>query len=265
MTEPSGGAGRSIAFDRAAEYYDRTRRMSPAAAAATTAMLASEFAGRGTILEIGVGTGQIALALHGSGVPTAGVDISLPMLEKLRQKAGGRSPFPISGADGTALPFRAGAFGGVVMRHVLHLIPAYDRVAEEAIRVVQPRGVVVVSAGWHSPMSDEIERLFSEEGGGDRHAGLPPRDTDGLDRLFEGRGAVGRELPSIPSPGVETTRQFIASVERNQYSWTWRLSDEERRRAIGALRAWAEGRGLDPDAILDPDLQTDWRAYDLAS
>ena len=215
-------------------------------------------------MEIGVGTGQIALALHASGVPMAGVDISLPMLEKLRQKARGRSPFPLAGADGTALPFRADAFGGVVMRHVLHLIPAYDRVADEAIRMVQPGGVVLVSAGWHSPVSDEIERLF-EEWGGHRHAGLPPRDTDGLDRLFEGRGALARELASIPSPGVETTRQFIASVERNQYSWTWRLSDEERRRAIGALRAWAEGRGLDPDAILDPDLQTDWRAYDLAS
>lgn len=256
-------AGRSIGFDRAAEYYDRTRRMSPEAAAATTAMLASEFAGRGTILEIGVGTGQIALALHGSGVPMAGVDISLPMLDRLRQKAGGRAPFPISGADGTALPFRAGAFGGVVMRHVLHLVPDYGRVADEALRVVRPGGVVVVSAGWHSPMSDEIERLFLEEWGDSRHSGLHPRDADGLDRLFEGRGAIIREVPSIASPGVETTREFIQTVERNLYSWTWRLSDEERRRTAGRLREWAEGRGLDPDAILDPDLQTDWRAYDL--
>jgi SAM-dependent methyltransferase len=263
VTVPSGGAGRSIAFDRAAEYYDRTRRMSPEAAAATTTMLAAEFDGRGAILEIGVGTGQIALALHASGVPMAGVDISLPMLEKLRQKAGGQSPFPLAGADGTALPFRTDAFGGVVMRHVLHLVPDYERVAEEAIRVTRPGGVVMASAGWHSPMSDEIERLFSEEWGDPRFPGLPPRDIDGLDRTFGGRGAIAREVPSIPSPGVETTRQFIEAVERNQHSWTWRLSDEERRHGTGVLRAWAEGRGLDPDAILDPDLQTDWRAYDL--
>jgi hypothetical protein len=125
--------------------------------------------------------------------------------------------------------------------------------------------VVVVSAGWHSAVSDEIERLFSEEWGAHRHAGLPPRDTVALDRIFEGRGASARALPAIPSPGVETTREFIESVEQNLYSWTWRLSEGERRRAAGALRAWAERRGLDPDAILDPDLQTDWRAYDLAS
>ena len=254
----------SVAFDRAAEYYDRTRRMSPDAAGATTAMLAAEFEGRGTILEIGVGTGQIALALHASGVPMAGVDISLPMLERLREKVGGRPPFPIAAADGTALPFRVDAFGGVVMRHVLHLVPAYDRVADEAIRVVRPGGVVIVSAGWHSPISDEIERLFSEEWSAPRHAGLHPRDTDGLDRIFEKRGAIAREVPAIPSPSVETTRQFIESVEQNLYSWTWRASDEERRRMAGELRAWAERRGLDPDSILDPDLQTDWRAYDLA-
>jgi SAM-dependent methyltransferase len=258
------GAGRSIAFDRAAEYYDRTRRMSPGAVAATTAMLASEFAGRGTILEIGVGTGQIALGLHGSGLPMVGVDLSLPMLGKLCQKAGGRAPFPISGADGTALPFRADAFGGVVMRHVLHLIPRYDRVAEEAIRVVRPGGVVMVSAGWHSPMSDEIDRVFSEEWGAPRYAGLPPRDTDRLDRIFEGRGAIARELPAIPSPGVETTREFLKSMDQNLHSWTWTLSDEDRRAGVGRLRAWAERRGLDPDEILDPDLQTDWRAYDVA-
>lgn len=264
MTVPSTGPGSSIAFDRAAEYYDRTRRMTPEAVAATTAMLAAQFGGKGTILEIGVGTGQISLPLHASGVPMAGVDISLPMLEKLRGKAGGRPPFPLARADGTALPFRADAFGGVVMRHVLHLVPAYDRVADEAIRVVCPGGVVVLSAGWHSPISDEIDRLFAEERGPSKHPGLHPRDTEGLDRIFERRGAIAREVASIPSPSVETTREFIASVEQNLYSWTWRLSDEERRRTTGRLWAWAEQRGLDPDAILDQDIQTDWRAYDLA-
>lgn len=263
MTVRSTSPGPSIPFDRAAEYYDRTRRMSPDAAAATTAMLAAGFAGRGTILEIGVGTGQIALALHASGVPMSGVDISLPMLAKLRAKAGGRPPFPLAAADGAALPFRADSFGGVVMRHVLHLVPAYDRVADEAMRVVRPGGVVVVSAGWHSPISDEIERLF-EELGASRHLGLNPRDTESLDSIFEARRAIPRDVPSIPSPGVETTREFIESVEQNQLSWTWRLSDEERRHAAGTLRAWAEGRGLEPDAILDPDVQADWRAYDLA-
>ncbi len=263
MTVPPTRPGPSVAFDRAAEYYDRTRRMSPDAAAATTAMLAAEFAERGTILEVGVGTGQIALALHASGVPMAAVDISLPMLEKLRGKVEGRPPFPLAAADGTALPFGADAFGGVVMRHVLHLVPAYDRVADEAMRVVRSGGVILVSAGWHSPISDEIERLFSEELGASRHLGLHPRDIEGLDRSFSGRGAIARDVPSIPSPGVETTREFIESVEQNQYSQTWRLSDEERLRTAGRLRAWAEERGLDPDVILDPDLQSDWRAYDL--
>ena len=263
MSVPAADPGRSISFDRAAEYYDRTRRMSPDAEAATTAMLAKEFTDKGRILEIGVGTGQIALALQASGVPMAGVDISLAMLEVLCRKAGDRRPFPLAAADGTALPFRAGAFGGAVLRHVLHLVAAYDRVAEEAMRVVRPGGVVVVSAGWHSPISDEIEQLFSREWGDARHVGLSPRDTEGLDRIFAGRGAIPRELPPIRAPGVETTREFIESVERNQFSWTWRLSDDELRRASQALRAWAERRGLDPDEVLDPELRSDWRAYDV--
>ncbi|HEX9717352.1 MAG TPA: hypothetical protein VGA93_05350 [Actinomycetota bacterium] len=49
-------------------------------AGAQTALLAGELPGRGRVLEVGVGTGQIAPPLAEAGVPMAGLDLSMPMV-----------------------------------------------------------------------------------------------------------------------------------------------------------------------------------------
>ena len=128
-------------FDRAAEYYDRTRGMTEDTARAVTSLLAGELRGRGRVLEIGVGTGLVALPLASAGIPMAGLDLSEPMLAKLVDKAGGRPPFPLIRGDATALPFPDDRFGASVVRHVLHLVPAWKTVVDELVRVV-------ATAGW---------------------------------------------------------------------------------------------------------------------
>src|SRR5689334_8211316 len=115
----------SIAFDQAADYYDRTRRLEPDIHAAVIDLLVGELRERGRGLEVGVGTGRIALDLHRAGVPMAGVDLSRPMLERLVEKAGGVAPFPLAVADATALPAPGHAFGAGIACHVLHLIPQW--------------------------------------------------------------------------------------------------------------------------------------------
>src|SRR5712664_837867 len=97
-TKPSSG---SVNFDRAAGFYDQSRRQSPSVDAETAALLCQELAGRGRCLEIGVGTGRIGLPLHNAGIEMAGVDISPLMVQRLVEKAGGRPPFPLALADAT--------------------------------------------------------------------------------------------------------------------------------------------------------------------
>ena len=133
----------SISFDRAATYYDRTRRITLEASADLTRLLAGELEGRGRALEIGVGTGLIGLPLHQAGVPLAGVDVSPAMLGELRRKAGGAWPFPIAVADATRLPFADRTFGGAVA----HADPAGDLPA------------VVLASSDQLPMLDEVRPL----------------------------------------------------------------------------------------------------------
>ncbi|MDP9019240.1 MAG: class I SAM-dependent methyltransferase [Actinomycetota bacterium] len=51
--------------------------------------LLSELAGDGTALELGVGTGRVALPLAARGVDVQGLDASPSMLARLRDKPGG--------------------------------------------------------------------------------------------------------------------------------------------------------------------------------
>ena len=131
----------AVSFDRAADYYDATRALSPAVEAALTELLAGELVGRGRCLEIGVGTGRIALPLRRAGVPMAGIDLSRAMMLRIAAKAGGDAPFPLAQADATRLPFRDHSFGGAVACHVLHLIPAWQQAMAELLRVLRPGGV----------------------------------------------------------------------------------------------------------------------------
>ena len=137
----------SVSFDRAADRYDETRRLTPEASRATVELFGAELRGRQPCLEIGVGTGLIALPLHDAGVRMVGLDLSAAMLRKLAEKSGGRPAFPVLRGDATRLPFRDAVFGGAIARHVLHLIPRWQDAVAELVRVVRPGGVLLLNIG----------------------------------------------------------------------------------------------------------------------
>jgi SAM-dependent methyltransferase len=71
--------------ERIAEFYDE--RHLPLEEAGVR--LLSELAGRGRALELGVGTGRVALPLAARGVEVHGIDASPAMVERMRAKPGG--------------------------------------------------------------------------------------------------------------------------------------------------------------------------------
>ncbi len=77
--------------ERVARHYDESSNdMFAAAVVEPTVACLAELAGDGRALELGVGTGRIALPLARRGVPVAGVDLSRAMVRRLRAKPGGR-------------------------------------------------------------------------------------------------------------------------------------------------------------------------------
>jgi SAM-dependent methyltransferase len=253
-----------MAFDRAVEYYDRTRGLSDEASREMATLLAAELRGRGRCLEIGVGTGLVALPLAEACVSMVGVDISAPMLGKLVEKAGGRVPFPLVRADATKLPFPDDSFGGAVVRHVFHLVPGWKRVVAELIRVVSPGGVALVSrddipVAWR----EATDRFISLVDAPSFAGGLSAWDPGEVDRAFEELGARGRSLPPITERLQQTLGTFLDQMAAGLHSWTWEVDEPSRREAAADVRRWVQDRygSLDPPG--SRDVAIEWRAYDV--
>jgi SAM-dependent methyltransferase len=256
--------GESVPFDRAAEFYDRTRAISDEAMARNVEVLTAELGGRGTVLEVGVGTGLLALPLHDAGVPLVGLDLSAPMLGKLVDKGGGAPPFPLVVADATRMPFADGAFGGAYLRWVLHLIRDWEVALAEMVRVVRPGEVVLVNLGAYGGAHAEIQARFAELAGVALDpVGLAWGDLDGLDRAMNAFGAPRRDLPPLTDRLTQTLADFVQGIEENRYSWTWVVDDDVRLRALAELRPWAEERFGPLDRPVTYTHPTRWCAYDL--
>ena len=76
--------------ERVAATYDESSadEFAPAVVEPVVDVLA-ELAGAGRVLELGIGTGRIALPLARRGVPVHGIDMSRAMVARLRAKPGG--------------------------------------------------------------------------------------------------------------------------------------------------------------------------------
>ena len=216
------GAGGSIAFDRAAGYYDQSRGL-PGGVDELVADRIEAAVGRdGRLLELGVGTGRIALPLHRRGRRIVGVDLSVPMLDRYRAKAAalGLPPPVVLRADATRLPFRDACVDAVLEVHVLHLVPDWRQALAEARRVLVPGGMVLV-------------------GGGGGHRGEGPRER--VRHRFE-------ELEPVSWEERETYRQALETVEGRMFSFQWRLPDDVWQAAITRLRAEVADTVPDLDA-----------------
>jgi SAM-dependent methyltransferase len=267
----------SVNFDRAAAYYDATRALPANSRDEVTALLATELAGRQPCLEIGVGTGRIALPLRRRGITLAGIDISGAMLRRAAVNAAGGGPFPLLQADATRLPAAAGAFGAVLAVNVLHLVPAWRLAVDEAVRVLRPGGVLIAgfpgegraprepgrpryaieAAPWAGALRESLQRH------GMNH---PPPGARGADEVagYLGRRAARRPLDPVTVREAQTLGQALERLERQIYSWTWPYPQEQVRAVGHDLRGWAtrENVALDTEYVVASEMR--WWAFEVS-
>ena len=252
-----------MAFDRVADRYDATRRLSPEAERATLDVLTAELRPRGRCLEIGVGTGRIAIPVSRAGIDLVGLDLSEPMLRRLVHNAGGRRPFPLVRGDATALPFRDAAVGGALVAHVLHLIPHWSSALAELVRVVRPGGSVVAVVGQiPHELRLVMDRLVREAGIDRPFPGLD-HDIKRLDAAMARLGAERRDLGIVVDRTETSFDRFIRRAEEGVWSWTWRADEAALRAAAARLRPWAAERFGHLDVPRTFESPISLRAYDV--
>jgi SAM-dependent methyltransferase len=217
------------------------------------------------VLEIGVGTGAVALPLAERGIAVTGVDLALPMMRKLIEKAGRRSPVLLAQADAARLPFRDAAFGGAYARWVMHLIAEWREAVAELCRVVTSGGTVIVEpGGYRGRWTTVMRRVIEEIGPAAGPVGFDARNGfELLDEAFAAAGAVQRDLPVLTMSTDGSLTEFFEEAAGKAYSWTWRVPDDELNAALDRVREWAAEEYGDFDAPFVQYVPMAWRAYDL--
>jgi demethylmenaquinone methyltransferase/2-methoxy-6-polyprenyl-1,4-benzoquinol methylase len=98
------------------------------------------------VLDVATGTGDLALALRGTGADVVGLDFSAAMLdEAIRKEAAADRDRRIAWVEGDAmaLPFPDASFDAVTVAFGLRNMPSYPAALREMGRVLRPAGTMV--------------------------------------------------------------------------------------------------------------------------
>jgi SAM-dependent methyltransferase len=208
----------SISFDRIADRYDETRGGEDRGRHTAEGLV--PWLVPGSVLEIGVGTALVAKALLEQGYAVCGVDLSLAMLARARDRIGNR----VVRADALALPMAGGAVDNVVFVAALHAIGDTVRAVAEAARVLRPGGRLLVAHGVPIRDDDDLEAAT---------AGLAPLREARFDTpaaVDSAAGAAGLRLvadrlTAAWNKAGDSPNQAAAGLEQRLWSWLWDVDD----------------------------------------
>jgi ubiquinone/menaquinone biosynthesis C-methylase UbiE len=240
-------------FDLLAERYDETRGGEPRGDEYARDLDAELPPGESPILEVGVGTGVVALGLRRRGRSVVGLDLSYPMLARARSRLG-RS---VVCADAMRMSIGTASVAHAVSVWVVHAIADPPTLFSEVARVLRPGGRYVVCTAQRPADDDVIGRIVAEMGArvDERRRTARPRGVT-VDEVLEwaaSAGFSGRTRPLERSWKGSPSAELAAIAQR-----TWpslrqldhRTVEEVTRPAVEALRAL-------PDAPVERRATTD--------
>ena len=227
MSEPAA----SISFDRIAAIYEESR--GGLVRGGSFARCIAPYLWPGVTLEIGIGTGSVALPLTESGHPVVGVDLSIKMLELAHERLGAR----VAIGDVMSLPIASGSVPNVVAAWVFQLVGSVDATLREARRALVPGGRLVIIPSRARCDPDDIDAVTVDFQVAIR--GARQDDPDNLVRLATPAGL--RLVDRIETERQEfdqTPAELIDRIETRGYGILLDLGDDDWQRVVApALEA----------------------------
>ena len=249
----------SLTFDRAVEFYDKTRGLPNDVMDRVLDLLLPHLKQRSCI-EIGVGTGRFALPLTAAGVNLVGIDLSEPMLRKLIEQRDGQRP-TVAIANALRLPFTDRSFDSGLACHVFHLIPEWKAALDELFRVVTLGGVVAHDYGdfGHYEWRELMSEFLAAAGLPEKHRGA--NEAEEVDEAARALGAEVEILESIRGARRISLARSIKGLERGTFSITWGADHATRKAAADHVRVWARDRFGDLEEEREIPYDVRWRIY----
>ncbi len=233
-----------LSFDRVADIYDATRALPDhvLATIAQTIVTATNAAEASRFLELGVGTGRIALPLLQYGFSYTGVDISPAMIDVLRTKAGDFEKLTLVEADVTQLPFADASFDVALTVHLLHLVPDWRRVLSEIRRVLTPDGYYIYGSDGSvdGQPAGAIRRQWRDVV---RELGADARPEHGTREAVQTElietGALLASYRVVQWEDEVAPGQLLEAIRLRTFSQSWQVPDDVMEEAHRRMIDWA--------------------------
>jgi SAM-dependent methyltransferase len=162
----------------------------------------ADLAGSGRALELGIGTGRIALPLAERGVEVHGIDLSEAMVAKLRAKPGGDSIGVTIGDFAATKVGGSFALAYMVFNTIMNLTTQEAQVAcfRNVAARLEPGGCFVIEV-----MIPELQRLppgetFRVFSGGERYWGIDEYDVASQGLISHHLELVGDKVERVSMP-----------------------------------------------------------------
>lgn len=235
-----------------AEHYDDTRggeERGDDFAAMIHARLPSA---PGPVLDVGAGTGVIELGLRRRGRSVVGVDVSLGMLTRARERLDAR----VVVADGRALPFSTASIAHALSVWVIHHVPEPDSLFAEAYRVLRPGGMFLICPNYRESPEDPIGPIISSmhQRANKIRRGwqLRPMDAVAVLAQAERSGFAGSIEPFEGRPRRTSAQELTASIHQRAFPALVGLDQADFEAVAGP--ALAELNALPEGVITRPSL-----------
>lgn len=248
---------------RVAHAYDRNRHHPPEVSGriATAITEPVERAFREPhVLEVGVGTGRIAMPVVARGFQLTGVDTDPEMMELFRAKYKGVSrKVSLVVGDAQDLPFPNANFHAVIAVHVWHLVPDLELALSEALRMLRPGGFLL--EGWDQPVPEgpefQIQERWCEALGKYGYAVQRGGHTAALEQsrqYLASRGLESKEAGIARWEVQHTPPEVLEALAEGLFSFTRNVPLEVRFAAARDVRPWLEAQYPD----LEAPVKTSW-------
>jgi ubiquinone/menaquinone biosynthesis C-methylase UbiE len=235
----SGASEVAARYDRVSEVYDETREPLTREAVDRLANILSRN-GLKCLLEVGVGTGRIALPLQRRGFDLVGADLSRGML----QKAKGKGLQNLFLADANRLPFGEKTFDAVVLAHVIHLLEDPPATFGRLARIARKGIVAIVRKGDDGapPFAEDRSQIRESFLKAAEELGYPLNQPAGdwrqrfrNEEEFVSSSPPNELLTIDDSQVVTTVGERLCFFEKRAYGYPSEMPDETFRRAINVV------------------------------
>lgn len=241
-----------ISFDRIAASYDAQRAHPPEVSSQVGQAIAGLAGSGALVLELGVGTGRIALPASAAGCQIVGVDIAREMLRVAQAASAALSNrCALIQGDVAKLPLRDNMFDAVLAVHVLHLVPDWRGALAEVARVLRPGGVFMQGRDWRDPQScaerlrGKLREVVMHMLPGARPPGAGAALAQAIARMG---GTIEPEVVAAEWQTYASPAALLAGMAARADAETWALSDALLSAAVDEVRAWAAETWNDLDA-----------------